>query len=239
MAKKPQLRPERIEVIYDEQHWEILHKFRLQAIRIMESLERANIHSIIHGSIARGDVTLKSDIDIFIPMPLPSLLVELALEKSNFSIYRRILIQATPSYAIKGYIEVNEQNSVSFPLVKLKRIERDFYKFGGELTLQELKENRRALGVDKRLMLIEPTSRGHVESGIIGREDKVAALLGIGVDVVLDRVRALRRRNRIGRTGLFVERELTPKETFESVLKHIINTNPAVRRRLRVFGNGT
>ena len=46
------------------------------------------------------------------------------------------------------------------------------------------------VGVDKRLMLIEPTEKGHVESSIIGKEEYVAKLLGISAETVLDRVHA-------------------------------------------------
>jgi len=89
--------------------------------------------------------------------------------------------------------------------------------------------------VDKRLMLIEPTSRGHVESSIIGRETETARLLGISVETVLDRVHALLRRDQVGRTGVFVEKELVDDETFELALKRLADENPAVRRRLRLF----
>jgi len=53
---------------------------------------------------------------------------------------------------------------------------------------------------------------------------------------VLDRVHALLRRDKVGRTGVYIERELTPEETFEMVLKQLADKNPAVRRRLRLYG---
>ncbi len=91
----------------------------------------------------------------------------------------------------------------------------------------------RVCGVDKRLLLIEPTEKGHRETTIVGREEHVAKLLGISVETVLDRVHALLRRDDVGRTGVFIERELLEDETFELALKHIADQNPAVRRRLR------
>ena len=233
MAKKPVRRAERIHVIYDEKRWSLLRKFRMKAEEIMEALESFNLSCIVHGSIARGDVTEKSDIDIFIPSPPSSFMVETALEQAGIPINRRVIVQATPSYAIKAYIEIEENVSVSFPLVKLRPIEREFYRFGGEISLEELKRNVRVLGVDKRLMLIEPTSDGHVESSVIGREEEVARLLGVSTDIVWDRVNALTRRDNVGRTGVFLERELSPKESFELVLKRIADKNPAVRRRIR------
>ena len=233
MAKKPILRDERLEVIYDDDHWRLLKQLRSEAIRLMSILNIFGIFSIVHGSIARGDISEKSDIDIFIPNTVSSFLIETALERADVLISRRLLIQATPTYSIKAYIEIDERKSISFPLSKLRKTERDFYKFGGEATLEMLRENVRVLGVDKRLMLIEPTPKGHIESSIIGRESEVAKLLGISVKTVLDRVRVLKRRDEIGRTGLFIERELSPQETFESVLKELSERNPAVRRRIR------
>jgi predicted nucleotidyltransferase len=89
--------------------------------------------------------------------------------------------------------------------------------------------------VDKRLMLIEPTSDGHVESTVVGREEAVSHLLGVSLNTVLDRVHALIRRDEVGRTGVFIERNLSPDETFEMVLKRLADQNPAVRRRLKLF----
>ncbi len=103
----------------------------------------------------------------------------------------------------------------------------------GEADLSQLQADVRVAGVDKRLMLIEPTEAGHVESSIIGREESVAKLLGISAETVLDRVHALTRRDTVGRTGVFVKRELGPDESFEGVLKKLVEANPAVRRRLR------
>ena len=233
MAKKPMLRDERLKVIYDEKRWRLLNQLRAEAIELMDALNSMHIFSIAHGSIARGDVTEKSDIDIFIPDLIPSFLVETALEKAGIHISERILVQATPTYSIKAYIGIDERKSISFPLSKLRKTEREFYRFGGEATLEMLRRGVRVPGVDKRLMLIEPTEDGHIESSILGREGEVAKLLGISIETVLDRVRTLTRRDRIGRTGLFIERRLASNETFESVLKELAERNPAVRRRLR------
>ena len=233
MAKKPMLRDERLKIIYDEKRWRLLNQLRAEAIELMDALNSMHIFSVVHGSIARGDVTEKSDIDIFIPDVIPSFLVETALERAGIPISERILVQATPTYSIKAYIGIDERRSVSFPLSKLRKTEREFYKFGGEATLEMLRRGVRVPGVDKRLMLIEPTEDGHIESSILGREGEVAKLLGISIETVLDRVRTLTRRDRIGRTGLFIERRLASNETFESVLKELAERNPAVRRRLR------
>jgi len=232
MARKPLIRLEIKEVIYDARRWSLLKKFREKTMSIMEAMERFHLETIVHGSIARGDVNEKSDIDVFIPHQVSSFIVETALENAGIQVNRRLIVQATPNYAMKAYIEIEENTSVSFPLMKMRKVEMEFYKFGGEVTLQDLKDDLRVYGVDKRLMLIEPTEQGHSESTIVGREEQVAKLLGVSVETVLDRVHALLRRDQIGRTGVFIERELASSETFEMMLKRLADQNPAVRRRL-------
>ena len=236
MAKKPVKRAERVEVIYDKRRWELLRELRSKAVQLMEILDCAHLGSIVHGSIARGDVSEESDIDVFLPDPPSSFIVETPLERSGVPINRRVVVQATPLYAVKGYIEIDKQRCVSFPLVKLRPVEKDFYKFGGEVSLSMLRKDVRVSGVDKRLMLIGPTPEGHVESAVVGREEMAAHVLGVSLNTVLDRVHALLRRDEVGRTGVFIERELLPDETFEMVLKKLADENPAVRRRLKLYG---
>jgi predicted nucleotidyltransferase len=130
---------------------------------------------------------------------------------------------------------LDPQTSLSFPLVKLRPVEKDFYRFGGEASLSTLKEEERVPGVDKRLMLIEPTTEGHVENAVVGREEDVANLLGVSLNTVLDRVRALLRRDDVGRTGVFIQRELARDETFEQAMKKLADQNPAVRRRIKFY----
>jgi hypothetical protein len=82
-------------------------------------------------------------------------------------------------------------------------------------------------------MLIEPSEKGHTESSIIGREEFTAKILGISAETVSDRVHALIKRDTVGRTGVFVKRELSQDETFELALKKLSEMNPAVRRRMK------
>ena len=234
MAKKPVTRAENVEVSYDSKHWKLLKGLRSKATQLMEVLDGSHLFSIVHGSIARGDVSEKSDIDVFVSDSPSSFAIEASLERAGVNVDRRIIVQATPSYAVKGYIEVDEVRSIFFPLVKLRPVEESFYKFSGTLSLNKLKGNMRVLGVDKRLMLIEPTPNGHIESSAIGREEAVAHLLGVSLETVLDRVHALLRRDKVGRTGVFIKRELLPDETFEMGMKKFVFQNPAVRRRLKL-----
>jgi predicted nucleotidyltransferase len=199
----------------------------------MAALEAFHLQSLVHGSIARGDVNKTSDIDVFIPEVQNSFLVETALEKACVPVNSRLIVQATPSYAMKAHIEVDERTTVSFPLMQMRRVEREFYRFGGEANLNQLKACVRVAGVDKRLMLIEPTTKGHVESSIIGREEFAAKILKVSAETVLDRVHALLKRDAVGRTGVFVKKELASDETFELALKKISDLNPAVRRRMK------
>jgi predicted nucleotidyltransferase len=233
MATKPEKRLEYREVIYDAGRWSLLKTFRQKAMQIMEALEIFHLEAVVHGSIARGDVNKRSDVDVFIPFQASSFAVETALEKAGIPANRRLVVQATPTYTMKAYIEIDENTSVSFPLMKMRKVEREFYKFGGETTLENLRNDTRVCGVDKRLMLIEPTKEGHRESTIVGREEQIAKLLGISAETVLDRVHALLRRDEVGRTGVFIEKELSSSETFEMALKRLADQNPAVRRRLK------
>lgn len=231
LTKKPALCPDTTEVTYDSERWNQLQMYREKAALIISALERFHLRAIVHGSIARGDVTKTSDIDIFIIDPPSSFQIETALEAAKIRANARLVVQATPSYAMKAYIELDETTTVSFPLMRMRNVEREFYRFSGEVNLTQLKQNVRIVGVDKRLMLIEPTETGHIESSIIEREEQTAKTLGVVVETVLDRVHALLKRDAVGRTGTFIKRELAPDETFELALKKLSDENPAVRRR--------
>ena len=233
VAVKPKKHAEYKEVTYSSARWALLGELREKAARIMAALEGFRLRTLVHGSIARGDVNKNSDIDVFVAEPQSSFLVETALERARVPVNARLLIQATPNYAMKAYIEVDVGVSVSFPLMRMRRVEREFYRFGGEVSLSQLQAGVRVVGVDKRLMLIEPTMKGHVESSVIGREEAVAKRLGVSAETVLDRVHALLKRDEVGRTGVFMKRELAGDETFELALKKLADENPAVRRRMR------
>lgn len=232
MAVKPTKPADYKEVTYTNARWQLLSELRSKANKVMTALEAFHLPSVVHGSVARGDVKEESDVDVFIAEVQNSFLVESALEKAQIPINNRLIVQATPTYAMKAHIEITEQVTTTFPLMAMRRVEREFYKFGGETNLSQLKANIRVPGVDKRLMLIEPTEKGHIESSVIGKEEAAAKILGISAETVLDRVRALTRRDSVGRTGVFIKKEIAADETFELALKKLAEVNPAVRRRM-------
>ena len=223
---------EQTTVTYSEAHWKNLEALRYEAIRFMEPLHKAHIECLTYGSLARGDITAKSDIDIFIPTPPDPTIIEIILEREGIQETNREIVQATPGYAAKGYIYVGELRSYSFPLTSLLTSEREFYTFAGSASWSDLKSGSRILGVDKRLLLIEPTQEGHLESPIHGREGTVARLLHVDTRIVLERVRTLERRQRVGRTGVYLKRSLAPGEGFGEVLEELSLKRPALRRRM-------
>jgi len=167
--------------------------------------------------------------------PVSSHQVEMALILAGFQFYARKIAQATPSHAPKAhiYLDPQERVCVTFPMVPLRTLELDFYRFGGYLTLHNLEKNERIPGCDKRLMLIYPTPRGHLESSVRRREVEVAKILGVSLEIVQERVRVLTRRRKIGRTGVVVSIDVKEGEVFEDVLRRLARSNPVVSRRLR------
>ncbi|MDK2796125.1 MAG: uncharacterized protein PWQ22_1022 [Archaeoglobaceae archaeon] len=219
------------EVEYTEENFRILREKRKKAKELMGVLESFGLHGIVYGSVARGDVNCKSDIDIFIPQQVPSFKIELALE--GFDFLEKRIVQATPNYAIKGEIVIDEQTTISFPLVKMKERELEFYRFGGCISYEELLNDLRVPGVDKRLTLIIPNERGHNEIPLAEIHPSIVAkTLGVSVDIVLERIRVLSRRRELGRTGIYICERIHKAESFESALREIVAKNPAIRKRL-------
>jgi len=222
-----------VEISYDERRWALFGQLRQRAGDIMLALSRRNIASIVHGSVARGDVDQASDVDIFVPSTVRSYEVELALDDAGFVQIEREIVVATPWQLPKAHVYLDKNCSVTFPLTKPKRLEVEFYYFGGATDLRQVERENRAAGVDKRLMLIEPTPRGHVESQVIGREAEVAKRVGVGQDIVRERVQVLTRRSDVGHTGVFIKRKLAKDEGFEAVMQQLLKENPEMKIRLR------
>ncbi|MEW6222605.1 MAG: nucleotidyltransferase domain-containing protein [Candidatus Hadarchaeota archaeon] len=231
------VRPARVgeasEVIYVEKRWLLLKELRKKAKTVVGVISGLGAEPVVHGSVARGDVDEKSDVDVFIPGQVPSYRVELALREAGFQVWKKELVMATPWQLPKAHVYIDEKTSVTFPLIKAGRMELEFYHFGGAVDLAGLEKDARVPGVDKRLMLIEPTPAGHFESQIAGREAEVAKVVGVSLDIVRERAQVLRRRAEVGRTGVFIQRSLAPEESFEEVFKRLAEENPEVKLRLK------
>jgi len=202
----------------------------------MDAIGRRGLFSITYGSIVRGDVKLTSDVDVFIPSVVPSHEVELALTEAGYNIVSREVVQATPSYVVKGYVYVDELTSVSFPLIPMRGDEEAFYSLAGKASLEELTRGIRKPGINKELMLVVPTEEGHYELLIEGNIEEAAKVLSVDPDVLRNRVYVLKRRRELGRTGVYRSIRIPSEESFESVLKRLIDTSPPLRRRLKEHG---
>lgn len=229
MARRPEVLHDTRVVTYDEAHWSLLNQLRQRAIDIMSKIELTiAVSPLVHGSLARGDVSESSDIDIIIRHPISSYRLELALGPA----LQRALVQATPSMILKGHLYLEDNVVVSFPMFKLRQREEEFYQWGGAIDLKGLKSRKRVSGVDKRLVLVQPTSSGHTEHGVIGHEQEVAKRLNVSIEIAKERVRVLTRRDSVGRTGVYLNRFLEESESYEEVTKHLQDSDPALRRTI-------
>ena len=222
---------ERKEVVYDDARWETLRRLRARAQEVLEALDAAGLDATVFGSVARGDVKPTSDVDIFIPRVASSMQVLLALDR--FTVLGTTIAQATPRSLVKANVELEDNTTVTFPLIPPREVELEFYRFGGAVGLDRIKEGLRVPGVDKRLMLIEPTPEGHTETPLSDlAPGQVARRAGVSQQIVEERMRVLERRADVGRTGVYLIRPLAPDENVEQVLADLIAEDPALRRRI-------
>ncbi len=232
---KPSRALDKLNVQYSDRHWNLLGTLRKRALTVLEGLEQWKTSALVHGSLARGDIDDKSDIDIVIPVDISTQLVEARLAAAGFQIASREIAQATPMHSPKAhlYLDPDQKTGVTVPLSPFRRLEEEFYRFGGIASWTDLLENSRSKGCTKKLTLVEPTDLGHLETSIIGRESEIARKLGISSDIVRERVRVLKRRDAIGRTGIFLKLPVAEGESFEEALEQETRNNPALRRTLR------
>jgi predicted nucleotidyltransferase len=158
--------------------------------------------------------------------------IEIILEKNGFNNYFREIIMATPADTLKLYIYLNELESITIPLSKFDKKSSEFYDFGGKINLDQLKNSIRVPGIDKRLVLIQPLSDGHEEYSIIGNEYLAAKQLGVSIDLINERIKVLLKREKFGKTGVFLKRSIEMNETTEDVLKKLANKKSIVRKKL-------
>lgn len=230
MAKKVSPVYEARDVVYEKRRWFLLKELREKAMVIMSALYKKGLNSIAHGSIARGDVNEKSDVDVFVPDVIPSYVVEGALNEGGFEVCKKEMTQATPNHIVKAILHLDEKIKVTFPLLPLRQREREFYKFGGEIDLDGLRNGKRVPGVDKRLMMIIPTSYGHYEYSIVHNSVEASKIIGVSLELVRERIRVLTRRDEIGRTGVYFKAEIQEGETFEARLRERAAKDPSLRR---------
>lgn len=224
------------QVTYDDKRWRLLRNLRERAESLMRPLVERGLSPLVYGSIARGDVREGSDVDVFIPYPVSSAMIELYLEEAGFRSWRRVLVQATPSYVPKAYIFFDELTSVSYPLSKMREEEADFYKLAGRIGWDGLRRGERVPGMNKQLTLIIPTPEGHVELPVEHSIEEAAKILAVNPATLRKRVKVLKRRKEVGRTGVYRELEIPPHKTFEEVFEELLARDPALRRRLRTTG---
>lgn len=228
--KAAEMGPRR-EVAYGPETWELLRALRERAISVLKALRSYDIEASVFGSVARGDVRPGSDVDIFIPAMVSSIKVGLALEGQ---VRERSVVQATPRALVKALFVLDDGTSVIFPLIQPRQTELEFYRFGGEMGLEGILKGERACGVDKRLMFIEPTPWGHIETPLSDLSPGwVAKKIGVGQTIVEERMRVLERRAEVGRTGIYLQRPLAPDEAPEQVLSQLAYEDPALRRRIQ------
>jgi predicted nucleotidyltransferase len=220
------------EITYDDNHWNLFNNIREKSLELISVLNKSNINCFLHGSPARGDVNKNSDIDIVIFNLIPSFNIEISINE-KYNIVEREIIQATPNHNIKGHIHLEDNISINFPLAKYSEREFDFYRFGGIINLRELSNNIRVPGVNKKLLLIKPTQKGHIEFPIINQQSRAIKILKLNPTIIQERIRVLTKRDKIGRTGIFLKSKLAPDDTFENKLKQIADRRPEVRHKLK------
>ncbi|MFX0038962.1 MAG: nucleotidyltransferase domain-containing protein [Promethearchaeota archaeon] len=232
MKKETILRDHYEKVIYTKENWDLLKQKRKIATKLLDMFAKEGFNPFTHGSIARGDVHENSDIDIIFIHQIPPFQIELILNKNGFKNYFREILMATPSDSIKLYIHLSEMECITLPLSKLEKKAMEFYDFGGKIDINQMKLNLRVPGIDKRLVLIKPNSQGHEEISTIGNESNVAREVGISVDTLNEREKVLLRREKFGRTGVFLKRSIQINESTEDVLKKLAKKKSIIRKKL-------
>ena len=232
MKKENILRDHFEKITYSKEDWILLRQKRNYAINLLDMFVKEGFNPFIHGSIARGDIHENSDIDLIFFQQIPPFQIELILEKNGFKNYFREIIMATPLDSIKLYIHLSELENITLPLSKFEKKTMEFYDFGGKMDMHQLKLDVRLTGIDKRLVLIKPNSQGHEEISIIGNEVNAAKEVGISINTLNERKKVLLRREKYGRTGVFLKRHLQINETTEEVLKKLADGKSIIRKKL-------
>ncbi len=232
MSKERILRAHSNIVLYSDKQWDLLHSKRDRASFMLDMFQKEGLNAYVYGSIARGDVHEQSDIDVIYTQIVSTYRIEYILQKNEIENYSREIIMATPNDTVKLYYHLSELESITVPLTKFEKKSIEFYDFGGKVDLNQLKCGVRVGGVDKRLVYVKPIQNGHQELSVISNENIIAKELNISVDIVNERKNVLLKREKKGRTGVFLNRIVEKEESPEEVLRQISNNNSIVRKKV-------
>lgn len=219
---------------YSSDHWALLAKMRQQALVITSLFHSQGFECLTYGSIARGDISPTSDIDIVLRDRIPSYRIEFLMENAGIPFLGKYLVQSTPNDVIKTVYDLEYDIHLVLLMTDFTSLAFEFYFFGGALTHNELQQNLRKPGVNKALYLIEPIDSGHIESPLVDRQNEAPKILGVSRQMVQQRIRVLNRREKIGRTGVFLHHELLREESPETVLHELAKQNRLIRKRLQL-----
>lgn len=219
-------------VSYSEKDWDLLSSKRNNASDLLRIFEKKGFHPFVYGSIARGNVHQGSDIDVVFINPVPTYQIEFLLRAQGYERLFREIIMATPNDTLKLYIHLSELESITIPLTKFEKNNEEFYKFGGMVSLTQLQKEVRVPGIDKRLLFINPTEIGHVEYSILNREHIIAKEMDISLDTILERKRVLLKREKYGRTGVFLKEEIPFDQSTEEAIKKLVRRKSIIRKKL-------
>lgn len=218
MGTRVDRRAEERDVYYSEERWRLLKCLRERALFYMRLLARCGLRCFVYGSVARGDVSADSDVDIFVEGGSVSVVESILPEEK---VMGKEVVKATPRHALRAVFELSGDVFVHVALEPLLRSEEEFYRFAGRVYLEELERGVRIPGVDKRFMLIVPMPWGHREIPVLGREPYVCRVLGVSLSTILERRRVFEKRDEEGRCGLFFRRRIPPDVSVEEVLRRL------------------
>ncbi|RLE95124.1 MAG: hypothetical protein DRN04_01315 [Thermoprotei archaeon] len=218
MGTRVDRRAEERNVYYSEERWRLLKCLRERALFYMRLLTRCGLRCFVYGSVARGDVSADSDVDIFVESGSVSVVESILPEEK---VVGKEVVKATPRHALRAVFELSGDVFVHVALEPLLRSEEEFYRFAGRVYLEELERGVRIPGVDKRFMLIVPMPWGHREIPVLGREPYVCRVLGVSLSTILERRRVFEKRDEEGRCGLFFRRRIPPDVSVEEVLRRL------------------
>jgi predicted nucleotidyltransferase len=220
------------EITYSADHWELFRAIRQRAMRITGLFAEEGFATYTFGSVARGDIKATSDVDIILQQRIPTFRVEIILDQAEIPVLEKKIVQATPNDVIKANYQLEDDVCLTVLLTDFTRLPFEFYKFGGAVTHEQMLQEVRVPGVDKQLLLIQPTPTGHHASSIIQQPQVAAQIIGVSTQIVEERVRVLERRDKVGRTGVYLNVPVAQDESCENVLNNLAKTNPMIRRRM-------